>query len=111
MYRSEIQIQLTALCQLEANQGQEEKLCGVGLSCWSEASLEAGQLQLVDRSLVGEGGSGDATGWTSLFTQPHLPVGETHEINVTRYSLINHYKAVVGASEIAAATRNLRKFN
>lgn len=44
---------------------------------WSEASLEAGELQLVDGSLVGEGRSGDATGWTSFFTQPHLPVEDT----------------------------------
>ena len=40
----------------------------------SEASLEARDLQLVDGLLVGEGGSGDAAGRTSFFTQPHLPV-------------------------------------
>lgn len=40
----------------------------------SEARLEAGELQLADCSLVGEGGFGDPTGRTSLFTQPLLPV-------------------------------------
>lgn len=45
----------------------------------SEASLEAGQLQLVDALLVAEGCSGDATAWTSFFAQPHLPVEDTRE--------------------------------
>lgn len=51
-----------------------EKLFAGSLLHWSEASLEAGELQLVDRPLVGEGGSGDPTGGTSFFAQPHLPV-------------------------------------
>lgn len=41
----------------------------------SEASREAGQFQLLDGPLVAEGGSGDATGGTPFFAQPHLPVG------------------------------------
>lgn len=45
----------------------------------SEASLEAGQLQLVDGPLIAEGRSGDATAWTSFFAQPHLPVEDTEE--------------------------------
>lgn len=45
----------------------------------SEASLEAGELQLVDGPLVAEGCSGDSTAWTSFFAQPHLPVEDTRE--------------------------------
>lgn len=58
------------------NRAEQWKQISVFIS-WSETSLEAGQLQLVDGSLVGERGSGDSTGRTSFFTQPHLPVDDT----------------------------------
>lgn len=54
------------------------KLCRFVMN-QSEASLEAGELQLVDGPLVAEGCSGDATARTSFFAQPHLPVGTREE--------------------------------
>lgn len=42
----------------------------------SVACLEAGEVQPGDAALVGERCSGHSAAWTSLFTQPQLPVDE-----------------------------------
>lgn len=61
----------------------------MGVISWSEASLEAGELQLIDGSLVGEGGSGDPTGRTSFFTQPHLPVDNRGSVQLSMLLFYN----------------------
>lgn len=71
-------------------QGTVEKLFAGSLLHWSEASLEAGELQLVDRPPVGEGGSGDATGGTSFFAQPHLPVKDPMRKKRVRFRFMAH---------------------
>lgn len=77
------------------------------LIIWSEASLEARELQLINGSLVGKVGFGDPTGWTSFFTQPHLPVEDTDRKKKEKTFSIQHYKERWGMNWMSIEKKTL----